>query len=293
MSSLRGLAGWKSEEIYPRLTAAAKAAAIDRQVVWGEKVIAPIYGAFAKEGAEKFLAVLAYPESMEKRLLMLDALQAAQLKQQFPRHSDGRKLIRASGGGALLDMPNKRIDQVLNNVMRRLKKRNRAAWVMVQKLASSPEPDKQDSMLGIILKTALQTTGGQQQYGCWKGDDDENYTRRSFDKGVMVPSRNVIHLAMAFYAYFETNTKAKSINIKELTLTSREWLQPVIIAAELIRLSFGDWFPMYTTTQRKKRRNNFNFEMSESVSILPYLGEIKDSPDYAAYMEFCSENSSF
>jgi len=293
MNPLRGLAGWKSEEIYPRLSAAAKVAAIDRQVVWGEKVIAPIYGAFAKEGAEKFLAVLTYPESMEKRLLVLDALQAAQLKQQFPRHSDGRKLIRASGGGALLDMPNKRIDQVLNNVMRRINKRNRAAWVMWQKLASSPEPDKQDAMLGIIFKTALQMTGGQQSYGGWKGDDDENYTRRSFDKGVMVPSRNVIHLAMAFYAYFEFDQESKGMNLHKLTLEGHKWLQPVIIAAELIRLSFGDWFPMYTTTQRKKRRSNFNFEMSESVSVLPYLGEIKDAPDYAAYMAFCSENSSF
>jgi len=281
------------EEIYPRLSAAAKMASIDRPVEWGEVVIAPIYGAFAKEGAEKILATLAFPESLKKRLQMMNALQAAQIKDLTPAHSDARRQHRASGCADLLDTPNKRINQTLKKAVERINKRNRAAWVMWQKAASSPEPNNQDSMNTIILRTAIQNSRHQKQYGGWGGDNEVENTTRAFDRGILVPSRRVIHLAMSFYAYFELIQNNRSINLKELTLNPSEWLQPVIIAAELYRLSFGDLFPRHETNHESSRKNNFRASMQETISILPYIDKITDSKSYSEYRKFCIGHSSF
>jgi len=128
-SPLQHLADLKPSEILPCLEKAAQCASIDRQVRWGEKVITPIYGRYAKEGAEKFLSTLIYPDSIEERIKFINALQAKQIKELYAPHTDQRKAIRASGAGALLDIPNKRIDQILKKAIVRLNKRNRAAWV--------------------------------------------------------------------------------------------------------------------------------------------------------------------
>jgi len=262
-------------EIYKKLARTYKIAAIDRKITFKEAVFVPIAGEYASVGAAIFLAVLCYPESLDKRIGFVNAISCAFIKQTTKPRSPLRKELRdIPSFREMLDTPNKRIFQTLNAGLKRLHRRFRAAWVLLQKLTSSDDPDTQVSLRHIISVAAIQNTRAYPAFGSSK--DDEEQIIDSFRQRIMNPSRPVIHLAMALYSFIAVE-KLDKISLFNLVHTGQDWLPTIVQQAEVYRVMFGDWFPRYDSKHLPGRTQNFDAPPSKTIAVLPFIDPIDPS----------------
>jgi len=265
-------------EIYPMLRISRVIAEIDREISHGEIVYVSLLNEGVHDGAATFIATLLYPESPNERKKFIKAVKAKILKGITEPRSKERRIYRDEFDcGYLLDFPNRRINQILSKAATRFHVRNRAAWVMVNKLSSSSNPRTQVTLQSLCEKAAAQCSRHYPPFG--DVENNPELAADSFRHRVMNSSRDVSHLAMAMYLYAEFQEK-KVIGIPALIQTGDIWLKPVVIAGEMIRMSFGDWFPSQktqyesrlTTESNCKRVNNFHLPLDQSISVLPYIG---------------------
>lgn len=262
-------------DIYRRLANSWKCAAINREIKFREAIFVPIEGDYAQVGGAIFLSVLCYPEDIKKQYSLVETFAAANIKDSSkPRSSERKKLRKSPGFASLLDIPNKRIQQRMSECIERLHKRNRAAWVLFQKLGSNNDPNSQYPLRDIMLIAAKQNTREYPAFG--SSTDDEEQIVNSFRQRVMTPSKPVAHLAMAFYDYFE-NLESKEINILEIIMQARIWLPNVVENGEHYRVIMGDIFPRYDTQYLQGRVKNFSVPIEDTIAVLPLIDEIDPS----------------
>jgi len=217
-------------QIYKKLSDAWGVAGIDRQVSFREAVFVPAFGEHTRVGASRFLGVLCYPEDRRKRNKLTDALSAKMFKSAGgPKSQERRALRQEQRIASLLDMPNKRIQQVLSHAMKRLNIRIRAGWVLSQKYVSSADPHSQAPLQEIMLRAAQQNT---RQYPAFdSGEGDEEQIISSFRRRIMVPSRPVFHLAMAFYEVLLSRGEGGQ-GISSLVDSAEGWLADRILSCD-------------------------------------------------------------
>lgn len=262
-------------DIYRRLANSWKCAAINREIKFGEAIFVPIEGDYAQVGGAIFLSVLCYPEDIKKQYSLVETFAAAIIKNSSkPRSPERKKLRKSPGFASLFDIPNKRIQQRMSECTKRLHKRNRAAWVLLQKMASNNNPNYQSPLRDIMLIAAKQNTHEYPAFG--SSTDDEEQIINSFRQRVMSPSKPVAHLAMAFYDYFE-NLESKEINLLEIVMQARTWLPRVVEHGEHYRVIMGDIFPRYDTQYLQGRGQNFTVPLEETIAVLPFIDLIDPS----------------
>jgi hypothetical protein len=269
--------------IYERLAKVWEFASIDRKVSFREAVFIPIKGEYAPVGAAMFIAVLCFPEDAKKQYEFIKAIGAALVKQSSKPKSKQRQELRGILGFAeLLDLPNKRIEQTINDGLSRLHKRFRAAWVLLPKFSSNANPDNQSSLRDIVLVAAKQNTHAYPAFGSREDDVEQIFT--SFRQRVMTPSKPVVHLAMSLYGYVETG-KPNKTNILKLVQTANNWLSKVVEQAECYRVMFGDLFPRRDSKYLPTRAQNFDAPPSETIALLPYIDPIPPTTGWPDLMK--------
>ncbi len=273
-------------DIYKRLANSWQCAAINREIEFREVVFVPIEGDYAQVGGAIFLAVLCFPEDLKKQRNLVEAFAAALVKgSAIPGSPERRELRKIPGYASLLDIPNKRIEQRISKCSDRLHKRNRAAWVLFQKLGSSDDPNSQSSLKDIMLVAAKQNT---HEYPAFRSStDDEEQILTSFRQRVMTPSKPVAHIAMAFYSHFEKGTSA-DIGILNIILNAADWLPKVIEEGEMYRVIMGDIFPRYDTQYLQGSSQNFKVPIEDTIAVLPFVDPIEPSTtDWIQLFNFC------
>lgn len=270
----------KGQEIYKRLNNAWQAASIDREARWKELVLAPIFDGFAPIGAAIFLAVLCYPENPEKRSKVMDALSARVIKDAtLPKSRERRDLRATPGMNRLIDLPNKRIDQILEASVRRLHTRLRAGWVLSQKMVSSECPAAQLPLRDPILVAAKTNTRAYPAF--FSEDNDEDQLVNSFRQRVMLPTRPVAHLALGLHDEL-SNRSSNKVRLFELVLSAESWLSRVIENSEKYRVSFGDLFPSSESSRYPTRQKNYYVPPGKMIAVLPYIDPISSETDFEA-----------
>ncbi|MDZ7662514.1 hypothetical protein [Thiohalophilus sp.] len=261
-------------EIYRRLSNAWQMAGIDREVSYRELVLAPIFDGFAPVGAAIYLSVLCYPEDQAKRSRFVDAISARMFKTGTKPRSAERKELRATPGiSSLLDMPNKRIEQILNDGLRQFHSRMRAGWVLGQKLTSSGDPNTQLPLKDLMLKAARQNTRHYPAFYSSADEEEEEQIITSFRQRVMSPARPVAHLALELHSLF-TKQQTTNIGLLELVNSAEGWLARTIENAEIHRVMFGDIFPSHESTYLPGRAKNYYVPPEEMIAVLPYIDPI-------------------
>jgi hypothetical protein len=267
-------------EIYKRLARAWDVASVDRDVSYKEVVLVPIFDSYAQVGAALLIATLCYPESRDKRHKLVNALGALIVKSSATPNSAQRKQLRDIHGlDHFLDIPNKRINQTVDDGIRRLHTRFRAAWVLAKKLISSNEPSTQAPLRELMLEAARQNTRHFPAFASNEGDDQQIID--SFRQRVMAPTRPVAHLSLALYQMLiEQDITANSI--LNLVLTAENWLAELVEKAEIYRVSFGDMFPSQENQYLATRNKNYGGPLSETVAVLPFIDPIDPAMGWEA-----------
>lgn len=254
----------------------------------------PIYEGFATVGASIFIAVLAYPNNEAKRNLFVKAVAAFQIKHSAPPRSAERKELRNDPKVSwAFSIPDKRIQQIISAASRIIARRNRAAWVLLQKLASDSDPNKQSPLQDIILRAAKQNSKSYPAFYSEKPDqaDRDEIIADSFRRQVLAEARPVIHLALAFYLRFEEGRR-KEMSLLDPIIHADTWLKETMIAAEMLRVLFGDLFPKHDTQYKGGRRiQNYAAPPNETISILPWIDPVQPHMDFKWFLRESSDLS--
>jgi len=273
--------------IYEALTKTWGIAAIDRQPTWREAVLAPIYEGYAPTGAALFISIMAYPNDVAKQEAFNKTFVAWRIKTSAPPKSPERLEVRKYPELSwALDIPNKRIQQKFSDCSRQVNKRFRAAWVLLQKMASNPDPALQTSLQELILKAAAINTHAYPAFFSEKTDpeDQKEIISDSFRRQILYTAKPVIHLAMAFYLLIETSQSQK-ISLFDKIQNADQWLKKTLIAAEKFRVLFGDMFPRHDTQYKGGERiQNYAAPMTETIAILPFIDPVESYMDYKWFL---------
>ena len=265
-------------EIYERLSACWEMAQIDRSTMFKQLVLAPVNDGFAPVGAAIFFSVLCFPDSKIKRSKFADALCAHILKAKtIPRSASRKELREIPGIERLIEIPNKRIDQTIEDGLRRFHTRLRAAWVLAQKMSSSSNPSDQESLHRFMSMAAAQNTHKYPAFG--SASDDDEQVVNSFRRNVMNPAKPVAHLALALHNYLATTGRI-NVGVFELIFDAHSWLPGVLEQSEQYRVFFGDLFPDWNNSRLRERAKNIRIKTSDMIAVLPYIDPISSSLDF-------------
>jgi hypothetical protein len=248
--------------------------------ICGEIVNAPAVDGDERVGALCVLAVLCYPEldKYKERGILIDHLLARIVKSSAnPKSKERKELRKNSLNVPFIEIPEKRIDQVLNAAQKRLHKRIRAAWVILRKIQSSPDPKNQMALKEVILEIAFQNT---KYYPAFYSESLETeqvseQVAESFRTRVINPSKPVLHIAIALYKYL-LETNSPSINLFTLLDSADDWLGCTIFTAEKFRLRLPSLLGSRIKGTDQIRIKNVELLSDDFVMLLPYCEQLND-----------------
>ncbi|MDO9139045.1 MAG: hypothetical protein Q7U38_01780 [Methylobacter sp.] len=194
-----------------------------------EIITIPVKGSDAILGAIEVLGWLAYPDESEKRHKFVEYTLAV-LAKSLPKNNPGRKRNHDLTG-----IPNKRIKQFLADSSRRITLRLKAADVLVRKMRSNNDLEKQIS----LMEAAEYVAKTNRDYENW-ADEQENINR--FISRTLRTSKPVIHLALAIHAIGQARGLFEHAMI-DWVVTPEVWLLDTLFLAERNRVKFGSMFP--------------------------------------------------
>lgn len=230
-----------------------------------EIVVIDVTGSGAIFGAVETLGWLAYPDEPEKRHRFAQYALAV-LAKSLPKNNPGRKRSRDLTG-----IPNKRIKQFLADSSQRLTLRLKAADVLVRKMRSNNDPEKQIS----LMEAAEYVAKTNRDYENW-ADKQENINR--FISRTLWPSKPVIHLALAIHAIGQARGLFGHAMI-DWVVTPEIWLLDTLVLAESNRVNFGSMFPF-----KGSRHEGFALSSREAAcyadNYMQHMGlqQVRDIP---------------
>jgi hypothetical protein len=249
-------------------------------LICGELVYAPVFAGDERFGALCLLAVLCYPEKnkYKERCILIGHLLARIVKSSANPKSNGRKKLRQNlMYVSFIELPEKRINQVLNSAQKRLHKRMRAAWVILRKIQSSPESKNQMSLKDVMLEAAFQNTKHYPAFYSERVETEQvnEQVAESFRTRVINPSKPVIHIAIAIYKYL-LDVNSTSINLFTLLDSVTDWLGDTIFTAEKLRLRLPSLLGSTVQGTDRERIQNVELLPDEFVMLLPYCEQLND-----------------
>jgi hypothetical protein len=252
-----------------------------------ELIFVPVVEEDIVLGAAKLLAVLAFPEDIEKRNKMVDYIGASIIKPIAPQNSYVRKDYQP-----LTAIPNKKIEQFLNGGKKsakyRLNMRCRAAKLFWERALSNRD-FKHSTLKDMAEKAA--SVNSRYQPGFY-GDDAAD----SFIKRILWTSKPVIHLAMAYYINLVDSKLDDERDIVAIARSADKWLIETLFLAEAIKVELKNLFPCCDNSRNHKfmatanklelgnlfsyhgsnRGHHFSVALEDTIAVYPLIDKLRE-----------------